>query len=310
MAIEKSNLHRDPGVRRGNFPTGPLERPLATGLLSRALALLLAAGAASAAHADNTAIDLGVTAGYESNAPRAERASDRASDVTQAARLRIARSAMLDAHSGVTLSATLAYENHQRFSALNNGTAKLEAVYIIQPVAGHSTPWYEAAISVEALKFADSRIRDGVIGAASLAVGKNLTDRLQAKAGGSYEKRWASYENVYDLKWRKAFADISYQLQKNTVFARVTRLWGDQVFSVRPGAELTSAKASEDDPAFGAAYEAYRLGATTNTFDLGLVVPVAERDSIIGSASSYLTRAEGGHRYDDSVIRITWSHRF
>jgi len=217
---------------------------------------------------------------------------------------------MLDAHSGVTFGASFAYENHQRFSALSNGAARLEAVYIIQPVTGHSTPWYEAAISVEALKFADSRMRDGAIGAASLAVGKNLTDRIQLKAGGGYEKRWASHENVYNFNWKKAFVDMSYQLQKNSVYARVTRLWGDQVFSVRPGVELSNAKASEDDAAFGATYEAYRLGATTNTFDVGLIAPLTGTDSIAASASRHITNAEGGHRYDSSVIRISWLHRF
>jgi hypothetical protein len=281
---------------------------VAIDLLPRALILWLAA--AGAAQADNTAIDLGITTGYESNVPHAASARDRASDGVSTARLSATRSTMLDAHSGMTLSGALAYENHQRFSALNNGVARLEAVYSIQPVAGHSTPWVEAAISVEGLKFADSRIRDGAIAAVSVAVGKNLTDRIQLKAGGAYEKRWAVYADVYNLNWRKAFLDISYQLRSNTAYARVTRIWGDQVFSVRPGSAAYNAKANEDDAAFGDAYYAYRLGATTNTFDLGLVAPVTESDSIVASASRYLTSADGGHRYGDSLIRITWLHRF
>ena len=278
--------------------------------LPRPLIFCLTFAAALAARADNTSIDLGVDARYESNLPHAESARDRASDGVLAAKLSATRSMMLGEHSGLALTGTLAYENYRRFSALNNGVARLEAVYTFQPVFGFSAPWYEAAISVEGLKFADSPIRDGAIAAASLAVGKNLTDRIQLKAGGSYEKRWAFYENVYDLNWRKAFVDVSYRLQKNTVYVRATRIWGDQVFSVRPGLTESASKASDEDPAFGAAYEAYRLGATTNVFDLGLIAPVAERDSIVASASRYLTSADGGRRYADSLVRINWQHRF
>jgi hypothetical protein len=283
---------------------------VALDLLPRALILGLAAAAAGAARADSTSIDLGISGRYESNVPHAELARDRASDSVSAARLSATRSMMLDAHSGLTLTGTLAYENYQRFSALNNGVARLEAVYSFQPVFGHSTPWYEAAVSVEGFKFADSRIRDGAIAAASLAVGKNLTDRIQLKAGGSYEKRWAFYENVYNLNWRKAFVDVSYQLRKNTAYVRYTRIWGDQVFSVRPGVTESGSKASEDDAAFGSGYEAYRLGAATNIFDLGLIAPLTERDSIVASASRYLTSADGGRRYDDALLRISWQHRF
>jgi hypothetical protein len=276
----------------------------------RVAIFFLGIASAGAAHADNTNVDFDLTAGYESNVPRAASASDRASDSFRAAKLGVTRSVMLDEHGGMTFTGTFAYQNHQRFSALNNGTARLDAVYVIQPVAGYSAPWIEAAASLEGLKFADSRIRDGVIADLSVSVGKNLTDRIQLKAGGGYEKRWAAYEAVFNLNWRKAFLDISYQLRKNTVYARVTRIWGDQVFSVRPGVATYNAKATEDDTAFGNAYYAYRVGAATNTFDLGLVAPLTGSDSIVASASRYLTNADGGLRYNDSLIRITWLHRF
>jgi hypothetical protein len=280
----------------------------ACGVLARALILGLAA--AGTAHADITSIDLGITAGYDSNAPHAPNASDRMSDSVREASLSATRSTVIDAQSGMTLSGALGYANHQRFSALDNATARLEAAYTIQPVAGYSSPWYEVAISAEKLKFADSRIRDGTIAAASVAVGKNLTDRIQLKAGAGYEKRWAAHENVYDLKWRKAFLDIAYQLQKNTAYARFTRIWGDQVFSARPGPAAYNAKAAEDDEAFGGAFYAYRMAAATNILDLGLAVPVTESDSIVAGAARYLTRAEGGRNYENSQIRISWLHRF
>ena len=272
------------------------------------LFVALTLATATGAKADNVSVDAAITAGYESNAPRAEGASDVARDFTQTMRLAATRSRMLDERSGFVLGGSIAYENRQRFSALDNLSAKLDATYRFQPRPGYSAPWYELAGSLEALKYRDSELRDGAIGSVAAAVGRNVTDRIELKAGLGVEKRWAPYEHVYDLDWRKAFVEGAYSFRKNRIHARITRIWGDQVFSAR--SMRVEAKAEDDDAAFGPGYEAYRLQAVSTVLDAGLMVPLAERDSVAVGFSRFFANADGGHTYGDTLVRFSWLHRF
>jgi hypothetical protein len=275
-------------------------------------ALAAAALVAGSASAQNSFVDLGVTVGHESNAPRAESPADKASDSSRAARLMLTRTHMLSERSGLTVKGALDVEDRVRFTALDNSSARLEGAYRRQPVFGYSTPWYEASGSAQVIKYRDSAIRDGSIWAATLATGRNLTDRVEAAAGAGIERRRSEHENLFDLAWRKAYLDLGYRLpHRGTLYARYTRIWGDQVFSVRPGTgTFGAAKAVEDDPAFGDEYYAYRLAATTNVIDAGATAQITDEDTVVLGASRFVARAQGGHEYADTLLRLTWVHRF
>lgn len=274
--------------------------------------VLCALALAGAARADVTNIDMGVWLGHESNAPRAPSSADAAADTTQGVRLSILRNTMLDDHSGLSFRGAAAFEKHDRFPGLDNVTARADAVYRRQPLLGYLNPWYEAAFSVEQLKFADSRIRDGTIAAVSATVGKNLTDRILARAGAGYERRWAAYMSVFDTTSRKAFVGFDYRMPgQRTAHAKFTRVWGDQVVGVRPAsaADEEAYFRRVDDPVFGAQYYAYRVGAITNVLDFGIVVPFRQKNALAISASYYDAYADGGQGYKDIFLRISWLYR-
>ena len=283
-------------------------RPAAPRLLGPALAMIMTL-AATMARADYTSFDASLGAAYDGNVSRSPGAADRRGDSLRSLHLGARRSIIIDEHSGATLGGGLTYEDHQRFAALDKLSALAELSYTWQPVGGYATPWYEASGSLERLQFADSALRNGTQAGLLLSAATNVTDRIQMKAGLGLNRRWAQGE-VYDMRWRQLFGEASYQLPSATAYLRFTRLAGDQVFSARSGTAAYWPRAEAEDEAFGAGYEAYRLGATANLLDLGMAMPLGSRDGLVAGVARYIGRADAGGGYGDTQWRIGWRHRF
>ena len=274
-----------------------------------ALFVLLSAGTlvvAPAARADASGVDFEAYAAHERNVTRAQAPADIASDDIQGAQATVFRSLMRDEHGGWVFRAGAGFERHSRFPGLNNASLSAGAAYRWQPALGYTEPWYEISARLGLLKYANSGIRDGTTATLGAAMGKHFTDRLYSRAGLEYERRRADREDVFDLVWRRAFVDIGYRIGlESTLFASVSRIWGDQVYSERTsGWSPVYARASAGDVAFGEHYYAYRVDAITTLAEIGMSLPLARSSALEFSANRYRAGADGGLAYGDTLMRI------
>jgi hypothetical protein len=104
---------------------------------------------------------------------------------------------------------------------------------------------------------------------------------------------------------------------RNTLYGRLTRLAGDQVFS--SGSTSGLSDVWEDDPALRAPLglavaNAYRLEATTFIYEIGFNYPLGAEHALDFSAAVASAKIEegsySGTTYDATLVRATYLYRF
>jgi hypothetical protein len=289
-------------------------------MLSRIVALGLAGSLYCVANA-GTVLDLQLSTGHDS-ALNQSSWEPKAGQV-QGAELTLSRSAVIDGNSGWVLRGRLAYERNASFSALNNLALGLDAIYRVQPEAGFTQPWFELEAGALQRQYSGSAMRDGAEVHAGALVGQRWTDRLRARAGAGWSRRWGQDGEVFDLLNRRAFVDFGLRVGDDSLlFARINRSWGDQVFGGDPpvaaGAPLPSwwsdsyakAGARAHDPVFVDDWWAYRTQAIASTLTLGFNLPLNGNSAVSFGVDRSLISAQGGSRYDRTQVSAALQYRF
>lgn len=270
-----------------------------------------------------THVDVEAALRHDDNIGRGEQSGDVFSDNIADLGLNVAHIMMLSPGSGLRLRGGLHIEQHARFDDLDLLSASIGASYRIQPVAGYTLPWFELGTSVERLSFRNSDIRDGWVNNIQATLGKNFTDRLSGRIGVVREwrnadeegdKRWPTAYwggSIFDWQHNKLFAMANYKFgMESTLYATLTRIYGDQVFTAAPNLIAWSkTSAIADDPAFGTR-RAYRMGAISDLIELGVNTPLTASTTLDVGARHFYADADSGHEYDSTELRASLLYRF
>ena len=283
--------------------------------------LLLAAPAAHAAEGWRYGTSGEIA--HDDNATRGLYDADRKGDTTLSVEGSATRSVLLGARSGALFRAAARYSRFATFDDLSNLALSGRAAWRIQPGTAFSSPIFEVAGNLAWLRHADSELRDGTIATLEASVGSHLTDRVRLGAGFGFDRRdggdpgRAGEVAIYDLDSTRFWVNVDYRFgARNTAYARVTQIEGDQVFNSVTVGGLTGAWAT--DPAFaaelGRATDSYRVDSSSTVFDIGVNVALVRAHSLDFLYTSYSSKAkEGtqtGNKYSGSIIRATYLYRF
>lgn len=261
---------------------------------------------------------------HDDNATRGLYDADQKGDSILSVAGTATRSVLLGGRSGALLRAAAKYSHFTTFDDLSNLSLSGRAAWRIQPGTGFSSPIYEVAGTLEWLRHAESELRDGTIVTLEASVASHLTDRTRLGGGFAWDQRnggdpgRAGEVAIYDMDSTRFWVNVDYRFGgRNTAYARVTQMQGDQVFNtvtspgINPGAWAT-------DPAFaaelGRATDSYRVDSTTTVFDIGVNWALNRASSLDFLYTSYSSKAEegpqNGNKYSGSILRATYLYRF
>ena len=283
---EFSDRVRLPRVRSSVILPQPLRS-----LIGICSVLLLLQGPA---HAQIGNVEFEAFAGHDSNPSRAQAGDGVGAESVQGVRATWLRSVLLDERSGMILQGGGTFERHSAYSGLNNLALNAGATYRIQPTVGYAMPWYELSLDLNAHRYANSSIRDGISAALELSVGKHFTDRIYSTAGAGVRRSLAGQGYIFDLTQRTLFATLGYRFSLD-----------DTLYGVSG-----TAKASGDDPVFGDGYYAYRMDAVANSVEAGVNIPLRGYGALDLRARRSRSRADGGETYDDTLMLISWRYSY
>lgn len=231
------------------------------------------------------------------------------------------RSLLLGPNSGALFRAALRYSQFADLKDISNVALVGRAAWRVQPTLGYSAPWYEIAGQAQFLRHADSELRDGSILSVDASLGSNLTDRTRLSGGIGLDKRsGGGTVGLYDLSNNRLWGTFDLRLGlRDTLYARLTRLAGDQVFSSGSHSGLSTADNWADDPALRAPLglavaNTYRLDATTLIAELGFNYPLRQNDaldfSVLHSSSKVNEGSAQGKKYTATQVRASYIYRF
>ncbi|MCU0870384.1 MAG: hypothetical protein MUF30_12455 [Burkholderiales bacterium] len=281
--------------------------------------VVTAAGLALAVTAGAADLRVNVEAGalHDSNLNRARGGNER-SDQALFVEAAVAKSAPLGASAGIVGRVGLRLRAQRTYDALNQAALVGRLAWRWQPTPGFTAPTLEAALHGEALRHADSALRDGAIVAASVGASQHLTDRLRLATHFTAERRFADTTGVFDLRtWRAAVAVDWRASDRVTVYGSATWLDGDHVIGLRTGAAPGYApgwfRTAAPDTAFDRGadrFTAYRVDARSLIGEIGVNVPLDAQQSLDLSVMRIDTRAEAGPTYGVWQVRGSWIRGF
>jgi hypothetical protein len=278
--------------------------------------LLLAAPAAQAA--DVWRYGLSADAVHDSNATRGLYDGAKSDNVI-AVEGSATRSVLLGPSSGALFRAAARYSHFTDLKDISNLALIGRAAWRIQPSREFGAPWYELAGQAQLLRHADSELRDGSILSLEAGAGAYVTDRTRLSGGVGLDKRsGGGTAGLYDLSSNRIWGTLDVRVGvRSTMYARLTRQAGDQVFSSGSTSGLSAVW--EDDPALRAPLglavaNAYRIDATTFIYELGYNYPLGRSDALDFAAVHASSKAnEGlaaGNKYSATQVRASYLYRF
>jgi hypothetical protein len=260
---------------------------------------------------------------HDDNATRGLYDADQKGDSILSVEGSATRSMPLGARSGALFRGAAKYSRFTTFDDLSNLSMSGRAAWRTQPGTVFNSPIFEIAGTLDLLRHADSKLRDGTIMTLEASVGSHLTDRTRLGGGFAWDKRnggdpgRAGEVAIYDLDSTRLWANVDYRFgARNTAYVRITQVEGDQVFNSVTVGGLTGAWAT--DPAFaselGRATDSYRVDSSTTIFDIGVNVALVRAHSLDFLYTSYSSKAkegsQNGNKYSGNIIRATYLYRF
>ena len=148
----------------------------------------------------------------------------------------------------------LEWQRFSEFEDLDQVSGSVQGWYLVQPVPGFATPWFEFRARGAVLQHRDSDIRDG--GALDLGAraGKRLAQSLSVGAGYTFRMQRGEGP-VFDLEQHAIEGDFDWTFApRATLHGGYSFQWGDVVStSVRSALLQAEAEAMAADAAFGGA---------------------------------------------------------
>jgi hypothetical protein len=264
--------------------------------------------------------DAGAEIAHDSNVTRGELSQDVLGD------------AYADAHAGWTWRRDLG-----DFDALDTGVAVRGAQYarytrlsyaaVDGTLAWHrklgtglTAPWIAASATASYEDYRED-IRDSGRIELRAEMGRRWSEALDVSAGYAFDRRYAQH----DAPVVPGISGAVWDLQGNTVFARMGYAWSDRWladvgYSVRRGDVVATthrnlpiflaSDAIAESHAFGPGFFDYRLRGTTHTGSGTLSYALDDRSSVNLVYAYALTRAAQGLEYRSNLVSAAWAYRY
>lgn len=228
------------------------------------------------------------------------------------------RSMQLGSNSGALFRAAARYSHFTDIKDISNLALIGRAAWRYQPSLAFGAPWYEVAGQAQLLRHADSDLRDGSIVSIEASAGSYVTDRTRVSGGVGFDERsGGGTAGLYDLSNNRIWGTLDVRVGvRNTAYARLTRVAGDQVFN---SGSVGGSGVWEDDPALRGPLgvttaNAYRLDSTTFIYELGFNYPLRRSDALDFSAARYESKVQegpfSGNKYAATQVRMSYIYRF
>ncbi len=274
----------------------------------RALGLCFALILPGAARAAGWSADLGVT--YDNNVTLAENASDILSDTFVSTSIAKSFSQALGERSRLVYRPFVLAQAYDKYDGLSFVAAGMNLTYQYRPSGAVLAPTWSAFAKtwVEEYK---SKFRDSNRYSVGASVRRVLTDRLTFAAVVSANGR-DSDGVVWDTHDRSLLLNLDYELARRALlYATLDYRDGDIVSTAVPTLKIVdAANAIQTDDVFGGNRLAYRLTGHTLVGKLGLNFRLNETDSLDLSAWYAHADADGGIRYDRTIVSVAYLTRF
>jgi hypothetical protein len=250
---------------------------------------------------------------YDNNVPRGPFSADRKGDSAVSAEGSATGTMMLGPRSGAVLRAAARASAFATFNDLNSLALSGRAAYRVQPGTDFSSPVFELAASLWWLKHSASALRDGPLGTLEASVASHVTDRVRLGAGVGLDKRHGGGSaGLYDLDSYRLWLTLDYRAGlRNTVYGRLGRLSGDQVFCSVTVTGMSDVW--EADPALsdglGRPADCYKMDARTWSLEIGINVPLTGQGALDFAVTGHRSKS-GAFEYDVGTARASYLYRF
>ncbi|MBL8535192.1 MAG: hypothetical protein JNL33_15200 [Betaproteobacteria bacterium] len=224
--------------------------------------------------------------------------------------------------SGLSLRMNLRGRVQKEFSGMSQAAIGGRVAWRYQPDRSFTGIRVDVTGSAEYLQHADSGMRDGGLLSASAAIGRNLTDRIDAALSAGADRRLGREGSVYDLATTRIGVDVDYRIRTGlSLYLHGRRVQGDHVFTWAPAAPGSGSatwtvggrsdwyKASARDPVFdssGRSFTAYKADARTVAFEIGLNIALSPFQALDLSVARFDSSATQGPSYDVTQFRAVY----
>ena len=216
------------------------------------------------------------------------------------------------------------YQDFQDLADLSHWELSAALSYRIKPDLRFTGTWYDLALGLTWLDYADSEIRDGYLASVDLTAGKRLTDRVSLSGGLGYADREANDGpagfrggHVFDTETRSAYLSADYRLtERLTLYGGDTYQEGDVVSTATPNRPIVNWSAEiQPDPALGPGIGgrprfAYQLSGYSDLRHLGLHVWLSPAWAVDLRVEDVDTQGARDNDYADTLVSAGLSYRF
>ena len=279
----------------------------------RALGLCAALVLPGAAGAAGWSADLGVT--YDNNVTLAENQSDILPDTFVSGSIAKSFSQTLGERSRLIYRPFVQAQAYDKYEDLSFVAGGVNVTYQYRSSGALLAPTWGLFVKgwVEEYK---SEFRDSNRYSFGASVRKALTDRITFATVVSANQR-DSDGVVWDTKDWSLLMNLDYELARRaTLYATLDYRDGDIVSTAVPTLDIANAiqegkvKAVQVDDVFGGEALAYRLNGHTLIGKIGVNFVLNETDSLDLSAWYANADADGGIRYDRTIVSVAYLTRF
>lgn len=221
---------------------------------------------------------------------------------------------------GLSVSAAVGGEAHDRYHGLNNGWAVGTALYRHKFGVGLAAPWVLFELAGGYYEY-DFNVRTGARFALRAEMGKRLSETFDIEIGAFYDRRYGPFGEpvvpdisgqVFNLRGEGVYLRAGYAVTENLLLgARLAVRRGDVVSTTSRNYQIFLAStAIAEDRALGDELYAYRLRGTTRTAVLTLSWALNARSSLNLSYTGEATSVMTGLDYRSSMAALTYSYRY
>jgi hypothetical protein len=209
-------------------------------------------------------------------------------------------------------------ENYARYTGLNNVTAGITLGMKHKLGIGLSTPVIRYHASLARLLFDDS-YRTGWKSTAGASISKRFNEKWELSTSLNFDHRWTDKEKrlpptfsgaAYDVTGHTVSIDANYTASDQWLlsFGIAQRRGEIASTGVHTQAVWDASTAWSKDFALGD--DSYRIDARTNMLNLAASYALSDRSSLNLSYARWLSRANGGFDYNNSIVRATFIYNF
>ncbi|MBF0558643.1 MAG: hypothetical protein HQL08_07660 [Nitrospirae bacterium] len=241
---------------------------------------------------------------YDNNLSRSLHESDRKGDTAVRPRVSLGNYIQLSGPLGLSVTANAGGDIYTEYKALNNINLGMTVSLKYKIGLGPYAPWVKGYGSVQYSDY-EENMRDGASFITGIMVGKRLHERIDIKIGYEHESMHA-HNSLFDQ-----LSDTASVRTDISVIGPLNLLLG---YAIKKGNVAVYNAADADSVVIAYTFhepmEIYKIRAVTQTFTVGLGMPLADHLSADFSSQFSTVRGDDGSRYPDAVFRLGINYSF